>query len=84
MNIQQLDIENIDIGSLPFLALVTIDGDTVLGSDNPALFLAMTRNSYSLPSFSPSTVPRLSGLLVSQPCHNHSKNESSINMLNCK
>ena len=51
----------------PFLALVTMDGEVMLGSDRPALFLAMTRNSYSLPSFRPSTVPLVSGELVSTP-----------------
>ena len=46
---------------LPFLALVNTGPEHSLGAEAPALFFAITRNSYSFPSFNPLTVALFNG-----------------------
>ena len=66
--------KEVTMRTAPFMDLVKITGEGTLGSERPALFLAMTRNSYSLPSVRPSTVALLSGVVVSTPwTHTHTQ-----------
>lgn len=60
------------------LASIVFDGS--LGSDGPALLTAITRNSYSLPSFNPLHEPRVCVPSISAPCNFQIEKQNNSNI----